>query len=274
MIRNQSTKIFRAITSLLGKIRWCLTGTPIQNKLEDLAALVRFLQVPSLLNPREFKRYCIEPVERKGADGFANIRALLQIICIRRTQGLLKLPEHETIEHKLELSDTERLQYSKVTEDYKAAIEEAICGRKTADAYTSILKALLDLRRICNYGTSILTPTLPDGEEPQISSPEALTYCVYCGMKISTQGLEEDLPAVRLPACTHLSCFSCLEMYLADMEKSANCPTCLKLLQNRTPTPQQQIVKSPIPSGRDKYVSTKFKKLLEDVQAHMKSDKW
>src|ERR1700685_4020015 len=104
MIRNQDTKWFRAVASLSGQIRWCLTGTPIQNKLEDLAALVQFIRVPGLSTSNSFKVHCIAPVKEKGSQGFNNIRTLLQCICIRRTQDLLNLPDHQKIEQQLKLS--------------------------------------------------------------------------------------------------------------------------------------------------------------------------
>jgi SNF2 family DNA or RNA helicase len=45
-IRNCSTKQFQAVHGLTAQHRWCLTGTPIQNSLEDLEALISFLRVP------------------------------------------------------------------------------------------------------------------------------------------------------------------------------------------------------------------------------------
>ncbi|XDG06032.1 hypothetical protein ABKA04_005647 [Annulohypoxylon sp. FPYF3050] len=47
-IRNRTTKQFQAIASISASHRWCLTGTPIQNSLDDLGALVSFLKNPRL----------------------------------------------------------------------------------------------------------------------------------------------------------------------------------------------------------------------------------
>eukprot|EP00920_Eleutheroschizon_duboscqi_P024808 GHVT01061521.1.p1 GENE.GHVT01061521.1~~GHVT01061521.1.p1 ORF type:complete len:354 (+),score=84.76 GHVT01061521.1:71-1063(+) len=44
-IKNRHTRAFRAVVSLSAGRRWCLTGTPIQNSLNDLFALVAFLGV-------------------------------------------------------------------------------------------------------------------------------------------------------------------------------------------------------------------------------------
>jgi len=43
-IRNPKTKIHRSVCALHADFRWCLTGTPINNSLHDLHALIRFLK--------------------------------------------------------------------------------------------------------------------------------------------------------------------------------------------------------------------------------------
>jgi SNF2 family DNA or RNA helicase len=43
-IKNKDTKQAQATYALKSENRWCLTGTPIQNKLEDLFSLLHFLK--------------------------------------------------------------------------------------------------------------------------------------------------------------------------------------------------------------------------------------
>ena len=42
-IRNSRTKMAIGCQTLLGERRWCLTGTPIQNGIEDVYSLILFL---------------------------------------------------------------------------------------------------------------------------------------------------------------------------------------------------------------------------------------
>lgn len=42
-IKNRSTLAAHAAWSLRARSRWCLSGTPLQNSIEDLYAYLRFL---------------------------------------------------------------------------------------------------------------------------------------------------------------------------------------------------------------------------------------
>lgn len=44
IVRNRKSQSLQGVCNLRGKHRWCLTGTPIQNKEEDLYALFKFLK--------------------------------------------------------------------------------------------------------------------------------------------------------------------------------------------------------------------------------------
>eukprot|EP00494_Astrolonche_serrata_P024484 UN24742 len=45
IIRSRKTKMWRACTALTAERRWALTGTPVQNKLDDLFSLFAFLRL-------------------------------------------------------------------------------------------------------------------------------------------------------------------------------------------------------------------------------------
>lgn len=44
-IRNPQTSLTKAMIDLVAKRRWVLTGTPIQNRLDDLWSVVKFLRL-------------------------------------------------------------------------------------------------------------------------------------------------------------------------------------------------------------------------------------
>src|SRR2546421_8385900 len=112
VIRHQATKQFRAVLGLSARIRWCLTGTPIQNRLEDVGSLIRFLHVSPLDNRSTFRRHIIEPLKMGNEKCLQNLRLLLDSICLRRTQDPLTLPNATCEDRMLDLSSTEEQHYA------------------------------------------------------------------------------------------------------------------------------------------------------------------
>lgn len=119
MIRNWSTKQFKAVTTIPAHIRWCLSGTPIQNSLEDLGALVKFLQVLVLKDGNNFNAYITRKttltVSTSRSD-FENLRCLLGSVCLRRNKSVLPsyLNQFKEYTHPIEFSGGEKAQYMRL----------------------------------------------------------------------------------------------------------------------------------------------------------------
>lgn len=215
-IRHQNTKQFRAITTLSAPYRWCLTGTPIQNTLFDLGALIRFLRVPLLENTSTFRDLIVKPIESGTAGGFDNLRTLLKSICLRRTKDLLNFPRLEEINHKLELSSAEKEMYHNIAEVSKQTIDDIISGRKAIEEYSGILQTIMRLRLLCNHGTfdnmfqkSGITD-IPDSEETLGLLQQAdNAICAICSCDITSVNNPEGLNPDHFTACSHLLCDGC-----------------------------------------------------------------
>lgn len=54
-IKNPSAKSSMACCRLNATYRWCLTGTPMMNRLEDFQSLLGFLRIRPYSNPAKFK---------------------------------------------------------------------------------------------------------------------------------------------------------------------------------------------------------------------------
>ncbi|KIK11785.1 hypothetical protein PISMIDRAFT_122052, partial [Pisolithus microcarpus 441] len=63
LIRNWTAKSAEACFNLVGKYRWCFTGTPIQNKVEDLYSMFKFINIRPLGDLQEFKKYIMKPIK-------------------------------------------------------------------------------------------------------------------------------------------------------------------------------------------------------------------
>ncbi|KAK8879909.1 SNF2 family N-terminal domain-containing protein [Apiospora arundinis] len=127
-IRNRNTRQFEVASSLAAAHRWCLTGTPIQNSLEDLGALVAFLRIPLLENALTFQRFIINQSKQGAKHRFKNLRTLLGSICLRRTKEIIGLADPVQEIRELAFTPIERDQYNELLRKYDALINMGIDG--------------------------------------------------------------------------------------------------------------------------------------------------
>ncbi|KAI1321680.1 SNF2 family N-terminal domain-containing protein [Xylariaceae sp. FL0255] len=154
-IRNLTTQQFKAVANLSASIRWCVTGTPIQNSVMDLASLVAFLRLPELSNPRVFRKY-IEGKRNKGngssSPDYRNLKLLLKSICLRRcTSSILPL-NVSFITHHPQLSQKECKMYDALIELCDRQIKNVANAKSTVGGNKSIFISVLRLRMFCNIG--------------------------------------------------------------------------------------------------------------------------
>lgn len=172
-IRNSSSKQFRAVQSLFGRSRWCLTGTPIQNKLDDLISLGEFLRLPPFTTRRQFEIQVLTPLSVGAPDATKALRAYLQAFCLRRSRRCLSLPPSRTELVELFLSQTETADYQDILHRARWKMD-AMISRRNATKYNVLFTAILKLRRFCVLGHSSLEEKLARASEAEESG------CDFC----------------------------------------------------------------------------------------------
>lgn len=91
-IKNRAAKMSQACCDLSGQYRWCLTGTPYQNTVDDIYSLIRFLRIPPFCDwPYWRDRITSEAESGKMTLALTRIRTLLRAIMLRRTKDVLKV---------------------------------------------------------------------------------------------------------------------------------------------------------------------------------------
>ncbi|XP_051163895.1 transcription termination factor 2 isoform X2 [Leptopilina boulardi] len=117
VIRNHSGKISEATCNLSARSRWALTGTPIQNKEQDLYALLKFLRVTPFNDLQVWKRW----VDNKNATGLKRLSTVTKTLMLRRTKqeliakgSLEELPEKFVNTISIELDNDETKIYQLV----------------------------------------------------------------------------------------------------------------------------------------------------------------
>ncbi|KAI1273043.1 SNF2 family N-terminal domain-containing protein [Xylaria sp. FL0933] len=275
-IRNRSTKQFQAVASIPALHRWCLTGTPIQNSLEDLGALVSFIKVPILENAPTFRKFIMNPINSASRSRFHNLQVLLRAVCLRRTRQLLDLPEPVSKLRRLPFTHVEQSQYQDLLVQCRTHIDMAVSNRGKSNINSAFLQSLLKLRLFCNNGQPSVA--LEYGSEALPVDPdEALTYlqqqgqnvCVYCSGVIYfiNESAKTD-GGVFITSRCHLVCQHCLPHHRARKQLCPLCP-----VKDR-PTSHDSLLQSGVhtDSGRHNYIRpsglypSKLLALLSDIR--------
>ncbi|KAK8851008.1 SNF2 family N-terminal domain-containing protein [Apiospora arundinis] len=278
-IRNRSTKQFQAVATLPASHRWCLTGTPIQNSLDDLGALVSFLKVPILEKAPTFRKLITNPINSGSKTRFDNLQALLRAVCLRRTRQLLNLPEPQSVERRLPLSEPEKEDYQDLILQGRVEIDMAVSHRGNANSKSAFLESLLKLRLFCNNGRS--NAIMQCGPTGLPTDPtEALGYleqheqnvCAYCSgvVYFISESAKSD-GGNFIPGCPHLICHNCVPYHRGEREC---CPTCAEqdssISKTTLPSSAMHIENTAnnenMEIGRTVPYPSKLRALLKDVQ--------
>ncbi|KAL0363351.1 UNVERIFIED_CONTAM: Helicase-like transcription factor CHR28 [Sesamum calycinum] len=197
-IKNHRTQVARACWGLRAKRRWCLSGTPIQNAIDDLYSYFRFLRHEPYAIFRTFCEQLKAPIHKSPQDGYKKLQAVLKTIMLRRTKGtfidgepIIKLPP-KTIElKKVDFSEEERDFYCRLEADSRAQFAEYAAAGTVKQNYVNILLMLLRLRQACDH------PLLVKGFSPNSQMTSSIEV------------------AKKLPREKHIFLLNCLEASLA-----------------------------------------------------------
>ncbi|EED22940.1 helicase, putative [Talaromyces stipitatus ATCC 10500] len=233
MIRRQATTFHRAVIDLSARLRWCLSGTPIQNSLNDLGALLKFMQARPFHHLGNFRYYISNPFEVRSTKHRATERLalLLEGTCLRRTIERVGLPGRREETHVVEFTADEAKQYK----DTQKAIQRHILqkvGEYNEHEVSGMFQLYTQLRRLCNHGThqhpfSWKKMLLDEEEDPICSfTRDSLVRCLICTAVLPFLS-PESLPAYA-ESCKHVLCLECFPVTESPSNPSIrpNCPVC------------------------------------------------
>lgn len=159
LIREQSTRQSKATCNLSAQRRWAVTGTPVQNRLDDLGALLKFLKIRPFDQPRNFQQYIITPFKQADTDVIEKLQVLVNSITLRRLKDKLDLPGREEKIVKLEFDEAERKFYDFFSKDSQEKVRAMTAGQSKIQGgtYAHVLRAILRLRLLCAHGADLLS---------------------------------------------------------------------------------------------------------------------
>lgn len=258
MIREQSTQQSKAICRLQASRRWAVTGTPVQNRLEDLGALMTFLRVKPFDERGGFSQYIMSPFKMCDPDILPKLRLLVDSITLRRLKDRIDLPPRTDQLVKLDFSPDERYIYDIFAKNANDRVKVIVNQREKSlggKSYVHILQSILRLRLICAHGRDLLCEedlqvmngiskdsaieldSDDEDDRPALSSKQAYEMfdlmtetnqdvCTSCSRKIGPNDnvdVDEgkDPIIAHMTPCFHLICPACFGGFKSQIEENA-----------------------------------------------------
>ncbi|TRX95630.1 hypothetical protein FHL15_003588 [Xylaria flabelliformis] len=175
-IKNRNAKATKACYDLRSIYRWCLSGTPLQNNLDELQSLVKFLRIQPYDDLREWREHFELPMKNgKGHVAIRRLHSVLQCFMKRRTKDILKedgalnagpsegnndgqdeksttssfkVTERKVVSIAAQFAPAERRFYDRLEKRTDKSLEAMMRSKVN---YASALVLLLRLRQACNH---------------------------------------------------------------------------------------------------------------------------
>ncbi|KAH9817098.1 SNF2 family N-terminal domain-containing protein [Melampsora americana] len=164
-IKNRNARTTKACYELKSLRRWCLTGTPIVNRLEDLASLLHFVKLEPWGDFSFFKSFVTIPFSKGDPKAVEVVQVIIESVVLRREksmkdrQGKLivgDLPP-KTIEIKsLKMNEKESKIYEMMFKNAKAKFLEVLMAGTVMKNFTMILTILIRLRQIVLHPSIVI----------------------------------------------------------------------------------------------------------------------
>ncbi|KAJ8128622.1 hypothetical protein O1611_g5012 [Lasiodiplodia mahajangana] len=173
-IRNGNARMARAVCDLEATSRWAVTGTPIQNRLGDLASLLRFIRAYPYTDPKQFDTDVSRPWKSgEDEDAVKRLKRLSACLLLRRPKAAIDLPPRRDLVCKVDFTLEEREAYDKIRHQTITNLDEAF-GNNTSPSrshvYVNVLQQIESLRLFSNLGLHYLsrhTKLSPKSLEPE-----------------------------------------------------------------------------------------------------------
>ncbi len=162
-IKNEGSQTARAAFELKANFRVALSGTPVENRLEELWSVMHFTN-PGLLGGRgDFQERYVTPISNGDRSAAVRLRAKIRPFVMRRMKRevIPELPPRTDAVMNIELDETERAIYDAVRVATKKEVTEKLAK---GGGVLAALEALLRLRQAACH------PSLVPGQQAETSS--------------------------------------------------------------------------------------------------------
>jgi SNF2 family DNA or RNA helicase len=254
-IKNKSTQTAKGACMVNATYRFCMTGTPMMNSVEELFSLVNFLRIKPYCQWEKFRMDFIGPLKSNNDRAKDKSMKMLQTLCkavmLRRTKKstfegkpILILPERSTEMDHPEFSTDELDFYKALENQTQLQFNKYLRRGAVGQNYSAVLVLLLRLRQACchphlikDFGVSAAADLTP---EQMLDFARNLDFNVVERIKETNGEFECPVcydvttnPAIFFP-CGHHACSECFTkiadpanaIQRGDEGGGAKCPQC------------------------------------------------
>jgi SNF2 family DNA or RNA helicase len=167
-IKNPDSQAAEAARGLRARVRVALSGTPVENRLEELWSVFHFLN-PGLLGERaDFETRFARPIAAGDAEAAERLRRRIRPFVLRRRKSEVarELPPRQELIVHVDLSEEERAVYDAVR---ATTLPEVVAKLREGGSVMAALEVLLRLRQACCH-----PGLLPGGKGESSAKLEAL----------------------------------------------------------------------------------------------------
>jgi superfamily II DNA or RNA helicase len=153
-IKNPSSKSYQSVKQLKSRYKLILSGTPVENSVNDLWTQMSFIN-PGLLGAQQFfLNEFVTPIEKKKDEEKARrLQALIKPFVLRRTkeQVATELPPKTENLFYCKMSEEQAEVYEKIKSEYRNELLKSIEDGTYAKQHIQVLQGLIKLRQIANH---------------------------------------------------------------------------------------------------------------------------
>lgn len=250
-IKSRTASVAKACFALRADYKWCLSGTPVQNRIGEFFSLLRFLQVMPFAcyfckscDCRElhwsqneqkmctqckhsgfshvsvFNQEILNPITgndaEKRKEGLDKLRLITDRIMLRRMKrdytSSMELPPKDVIIHNEFFGEMERDFSQSIMSNTNREFDTYVAQGVMLNNYANIFGLIMQMRQVANHPDLILRKHAEGGQN--------VLVCRICD--------EPAEEAIR-SRCRHEFCRQCAKSYVQSFDGAdgdADCPAC------------------------------------------------
>lgn len=165
-VKNPGSQTAKAARVLAADRRLCMTGTPLENRLDDLWSQFQILN-PNLFGSRaRFNERFAASSDQNGGESHEILKRMIRPLVLRRTKEAVAgdLPEKQEAVLRCEMSPGQAALYARLKDHYRSEILNGIEQKGFNRSKLKVLEGLLRLRQAACHPALVGEPDMGSGK--------------------------------------------------------------------------------------------------------------